>query len=147
MLIKTKEAQIVQLSEKIERLEINVKSLEDKYNKVNSIENKVKETEEKVTTTLNGLDKMISLGFFKHYVEMGVPDKDAINNLNVKVGVVLKELGFNHACLGCGEVFKTEIQLRKHEKKHKEHECQICGEVFKTERQLKKHEQMCEEEE
>ena len=92
VLIKTKEAQIVQLSEKIELLEINVKSLQDKYNKVNSIKNKVKETEEQVTTTLNGLDKMISLGFFKHYVEMGVPDKYDINNLNVKVGVVLKEL-------------------------------------------------------
>ena len=78
---------------------------------------------------------------------MGVPDKYDINNLNVKVGVVLKELGFNHGCHGCGEVFKTEIQLKKHEKKHEEHECQICGEVFKTERQLEKHEQMCEEEE
>ena len=83
-------------------------------------------------TTFNSLDKVISLGFFKHYVETGVPDDNAINNLNVKVSVVLKELGFNHECHGCGEVFKTEIQLKIHEKKHEEHESQICGEVFKT---------------
>ena len=47
LLIKTKEEQILELSEKIELLEINVKFLEDKYKKLNRIENKVKETEEK----------------------------------------------------------------------------------------------------
>ena len=61
-------------------METNVKSLQDKYNKVNSKEKKVKETEEKLTTTLNDLDEMVSLGFFIHYVVMGVSDKDAINN-------------------------------------------------------------------
>ena len=41
VLIKTKYAQIVQLSEKIELLEIEVKSLQDKYNKVNSMKIKL----------------------------------------------------------------------------------------------------------
>ena len=42
VLIKTKYAQIVQLFEKIELLEIEVISLQDKYNKVNSMKIKLK---------------------------------------------------------------------------------------------------------
>ena len=84
--------------------------------------NRVKETEEKVSTTLKGLDKMITLGFFKHYVEMGVPDKGDIEHLNNMLGCVLQELGFIHACDGCGEVFKMQRQLKYHEKKNVEEE-------------------------
>ena len=68
-----------------------MKVLQEYNNKAKSLESRVK-TETETETEEKGLDHMISLGFFKHYVEMGVPDKYDINNLNVKVGVVLKEL-------------------------------------------------------
>ena len=63
---------------------------------------------------------MISKGFFRHYVQMGVPSREDIKNLNTKIGVVLKELGFNHPCERCGEVFKSERQLKSHRKIHEE---------------------------
>ena len=81
---------------------------------------RVNETEEKVSETIKGLDHMISKGFFRHYVQMGVPSREDIKNLNTKIGVVLKELGFNHSCERCGEVFKTERQLKSHKKIHEE---------------------------
>ena len=119
-LIKSKEKQILELSVKIEQLEITVKGLEEERNKVKSLEKIVKETEEKVSTIINGLEHMISQGFFRHYMQIGVPDKGDIKNLNTKIGVVLKELGFNHPCERCGEVFKTERQLKSHKKIHEE---------------------------
>ena len=35
---------------------------------------------------------MITLGFFKNFVEMGVPDKGDIEHLNTKLGSVLMQL-------------------------------------------------------
>ena len=96
------------------------KLLEEEKDKVKNLEINVKETEEKVSTTLKGLEHRISVGFFRHYMEMGVPDKEDIKQLNTKIGVVLKELGFNHSCERCGEVFKTERQLKSHKKIHEE---------------------------
>ena len=119
-LIKSKEAQILELSAKIELLETKVKLLEEEKDKVKNLEINVKETEEKVSTTLKGLEHRISVGFFRHYMEMGVPDKGDIKQLNTKIGVVLKELGFNYSCERCGEVFKTERQLKSHKKIHEE---------------------------
>ena len=119
-LIKTKEKQILELSVKIEQLETTVKGLENERNKVKSLEKRINETEEKVSETIKGLDHMISKGFFRHYVQMGVPSREDIKNLNTKIGVVLKELGFNHPCERCGEVFKSERQLKSHRKIHEE---------------------------
>ena len=119
-LIKTKEAQIQKLSAKIELLETSVKGLEEENEKVKSLKTKVEETEEKVSETLKGLEHRISVGFFRHYVEMGVPDKGDIKRLNTRIGIVLRELGFNHSCERCGDVFKTERQLKSHTKIHDE---------------------------
>ena len=89
-LIKIKDDQILELTKKIELLETNVAKIKEETERFKTVEEKVDETEAEVTRD--------------------------IKIINTKLKTVLKEIGFIKDCGMCGDVVKSERQLKNHQR-------------------------------
>ena len=115
-LINSKDAQIFQLSKKIDVMESSINKIKEESDKSKKVEEKVKETEKKVLQTLKELDKKIEEKFYLNFFKLEIATNSDIEKLGVKLEPVLLELGFTKPCSECWEVFKTERQVKNHKK-------------------------------
>ena len=115
-LINSKDAQIFQLSKKIDVMEISLNKIKEKADISNKLEEMVNETDKKVLQTLKELDKKIEEKFYLNIIKLDIATNSDIEKLGVKLEPVLLELGFTKPCSECWEVFKTERQVKNHKK-------------------------------
>ena len=118
-LIKSKDAQIQDLSDKLKELETVVRSVKEDTEKLKEAQDRKNETEDEVSKTLKELDLKISrnhASVFRSFSEFRMLTSTNISKLSVKLEPVLQELGFIKPCIKCWKVFKTERQLRHHMK-------------------------------
>ena len=115
-LINSKDAQIFQLSKKIDAMEISLNKIKEEADISNKLKEMVNETDKIFVQTLKELDKKIEEKFYLNIIKLDIATNSDIEKLGVKLEPVLQELGLTKPCSECWEVFKTERHVKNHKK-------------------------------